>query len=546
MIKDATRLFDLLEKAAKEWPEREAVVFKNEKVDYRTLWHRVNCLAKGLLKLGIRKGDKVTVQLVNSLEWFYVEYALMKIGAILVPINTRYKPKELEHILKHSDAAHHILQDRFLGISFVEMAYELCPELKRARPGQLNSPKFPLLKTFVCCGEKAYDGMYRLQDVMEAGVGLETDSQLALAETSVDGEDIAHIPYTSGTTGQPKGVPTTHTQYLWFNFSQVSVVELRENDRLAIPLPFCHNYGNSCGIFTPAMCGGTSIVFEYFEASEVLRLIDHEKCTVLMGTPTMFIKMMQSPDFSKYDYSSLRTVLTAAAPAPERMIRDIQEKMGVKNLHNGYGMTENSVGTAITRIGDPPEIIATTVGLPYPGAEVRVVNIETGGDLPPNREGELCTRGTLVMKGYYKMPEESAKVIDRDGWFHTGDLAVIDGRGYIRITGRLKDVIMPGGMNYSPVEVEELLYTHPKIQQVSIVGIPDEVMGEVSIAFVQLKAGETAIQQEIIDFCKGKIANFKVPKYVKFVNEYPMTALGKIQKFILREQAIKELGLCKN
>jgi fatty-acyl-CoA synthase len=256
----------------------------------------------------------------------------------------------------------------------------------------------------------------------------------------------------------------------------------------------------------------------------------------------MYIKMLQHPDFDKFNLTSLKLGLIAAAPAPVRLIHDIMDRMGIKILIHGYGMTENSVGTSMTRPGDTPEVISTTVGKPFPGAQVKVVDPNTGKDLPPGKEGELCTKGRLIMKGYYKMPEESSKLIDQNGWFHTGDLVLIDENGYIKITGRLKDVFMPGGLNVSPEEVENILYTHPKIQQVTVVGVPDPVMGEVGMAFIELKEGEKETEEGIIQFCKKKMANFKIPKYVRFVSEFPMTSTGKVQRFKLREQAIQEMG----
>jgi fatty-acyl-CoA synthase len=282
---------------------------------------------------------------------------------------------------------------------------------------------------------------------------------------------------------------------------------------------------------------------EYFDPILCLETIDKEHCTFFAGTPTMYIKMLQHPDFKRFNLTSLKLGLIAAAPAPVKLIQDIIKQMGIQILIHGYGMTENSVGTSMTRPGDPPEIISTTVGKPFPGAQVKVVDPNTGEDLPPGKAGELCTKGRLIMKGYYKMPEESAKLMDQKGWFHTGDLALIDKNGYIRITGRLKDVFMPGGLNVSPEEVENILFTHPKIKQVAVVGVPDPVMGEVGMAFVELKEGETATEKEIIEFCRDKIANYKIPKYVRFVHEFPMTSTGKIQRFMLRKQVTEEMGV---
>ena len=374
------------------------------------------------------------------------------------------------------------------------------------------------------------------------GRKLKNDGDLKLAQTQVDENDVAHIPYTSGTTGFPKGVMTTHNQYLWFNSSFARNIGLTEKDRLCVPPPFCHNFGNSQGIHTPTLCGSCSVIVEYFDPSLCLEAMDKEHCTFFAGTPTMYIKMLQDPDFNRFNLTSLKLGLIAAAPAPVKLIQDIINRTGIQTLIHGYGMTENSVGTSMTRPGDPPEIISTTVGKPFPGAQVKVVDPNTGEDLPPGKDGELCTKGRLIMKGYYKMPEESAKLMDRKGWFHTGDLGVINQDGYIRITGRLSDVFMPGGLNVSPEEVENVLFTHPKIRQVAVVGVPDPVMGEVGMAFVELKEGETAEETEILEFCKDKLANYKIPKYARFVHEFPMTPTGKVQRFMLRKRVRQEKG----
>jgi fatty-acyl-CoA synthase len=543
MIEEAKTLGDLLDKASEKWPDREAIVFKKERISYRKYREKVDGLAKALLNIGIRKGDKVSVLFSNRPEWSISEYSIDKIGAMVVPINTRYKSQELEYILHHSDSTTLLMMDRFLEIDYMAMLHEICPELSRSEPGRLKSPKLPFLRNIICLSNQRYPGTYNFYELLDVGSELKNDEELEQAKAQVNEEDVAHIPYTSGTTGFPKGVMTTHYQYLWFNSSFARNIGLREEDRLCVPPPFCHNFGNSQGIHTPTLCGSCSVIVEYFDSFVCLDAIERERCTFFAGTPTMYIKMLQHPDFEKFDLTSLKLGLIAAAPAPVKLICDIMDRMGIKTLIHGYGMTENSVGTTMTRPGDSPEIISTTVGKPFPGVQVKVVDPNTGEDLQSGKEGELCTKGRLIMKGYYKMPEESAKLIDRNGWFHTGDLAVIDEEGYIRITGRLKDVFMPGGLNVSPEEVENVLYSHPKIKQVSVVGVPDPVMGEVGMAFVELKEGEKASEQEIIEFCKGKMANFKVPKYVRFTNEFPMTSTGKVQRFKLRERAIQEMGL---
>lgn len=543
MIEEAKTLGDLLDKASEKWPDREAIVFKEERISYKEYRKKVDQLAKVLIHIGIQKGDNVSILFSNRPEWSISEYAVDKIGAIVVPINTRYKTHELEYILRHSDSTTLITMEQFLGIDCLAMLKEICPELAKCEPGRLRSEKLPFLKNVICLSDHLHPGTFEFDSFLKMGGELKNDEALSKLQKQVDEEDVAHIPYTSGTTGFPKGVMTTHYQYLWFNSSFVKNMGLEEEDRLCVPPPFCHNFGNSQGIHTPTMCGASSVIVEYFDPLVCLETIKRERCTFFAGTPTMYIKMLQHPDFEKFDLTSLKLGLIAAAPAPVKLIHDIMDRMGIQILIHGYGMTENSVGTSMTRPGDSPEIISTTVGKPFPGAQVKVVDPNTGKDLSHGQEGELCTKGGLIMKGYYKMPEESAKLIDQNGWFHTGDLAIIDVNGYIKITGRLKDVFMPGGLNVSPEEVENILYTHPKIKQVTLVGVPDPVMGEVGMAFVELKEGEKETKEGIIQFCKGKIANFKVPKYVKFTSEFPMTSTGKVQRFKLRERAIKEMGL---
>ena len=542
MDQEVTRLFDVINRAADLWPGKEAVVFKNQRINYEMLNHNINCLAQGLIKIGVKKGDHIAVLLVNSLQWVYSEYAIGKIGAVVIPLNTRYKTHELEYILRHSDSSALIMMDRFLDINYVDMMRELCPELSQSEPGMLNSDRIPLLKRVVCYDEEKHAGTYSFEEVLKQGEDYKEVNAIAPLQASMAPGDIAHIPYTSGTTGEPKGVLTTHEQYLWFNSNAVDGLRLTGKDRLVISLPFCHNYGNMAGIYWSAMCGGTSVIMEFFNPPDVLKTIEKERCTVIAGTPTMYIKMLEDPAFSDYDYSSLRVALTGAAPASVKLINDIQKKMGAYVL-NGFGMTENSVGTSMTKIGDAPELISTTVGKPLQGASVKVVDPGSGAALPPGKEGEFCTKGILVMKGYYKMAEKSAELIDKDGWFHTGDLAILREDGYIQISGRIKDVIMPGGLNFSAVEVEDFIATHPAVEQVAVAAVPDKVMGEIGMAFIKLKSGKACNEDEIIGHCKGRLANYKVPKYVKFVDDFPMTPLGKIQKFKLKDQAIQELGL---
>lgn len=544
MIEDARTLGELIDRASENWPNHEAVVYKDGRITYREVQQRAKRLAASLLRLGVRKGDKVSILLTNLPQWFYGEYAVDKIGGVVVPLNTRYSLRELEYILSHSDSTTLIMMDRFQKIDYMAMLREICPELEACALGDLRSPRFPFLKNLIVSGGQRYKGTLDLAELIESG-RTDRDDGVAVAQSKVEPDDIAHLPYTSGTTGSPKGVMTTHHQYLRFNLGFIKGIGgFTEKDRLCVAAPFSHNFGNSQGILTPAICGATSVLVEAFDARRCLELIERERCTFFAGSPTMYVRMLRDEDFSKYDLSSLRSGLIAAAPAPVTVIQEIQSKMGIRTLVNGYGMTENSVGTSMTRPGDPPEVLSATVGRPlWPDYEVKVVDTKTGADLPRGRQGELCTRGPLIMKGYYKIPEETARLMDSKGWFHTGDLAVIDEQGYIRITGRLGDVFMPGGLNVSPEEVEDVLYTHPKIKQVAVLGVPDDELGEAGVAFVHLKAGHVATDREIIGFCRGRLANFKIPKYVLFSRDFPMTTSGKVQRFILRDRAIRELGL---
>jgi len=544
VIGDAKTLGELIDQAAETWPDHEAIVYEDKRVSYRQLQERANRLAGALFKLGVRKGDKVSVLFTNLPQWAYAEFAIDKIGGIVVPVNTRYSVDEIEYILNHSDSTTLIMMDGFQKIDYMAMVREICPELDASEPGHLKSEKLPFLKNVIVFRDRRYRGTFDFSELMEIREG-KVMKDLDKAQKEVRSDDIAHLPYTSGTTGKPKGVMTTHQQYIRFNLGFIKGIGgFTEKDRLCVAAPFSHNFGNSQGLLTPAFCGAASVLIEAFDARKCLELIEKERCTFFAGSPTMYIKMLRDEHFSKHDLSSLRSGLIAAAPAPVAIIEEIQARMGIKTLVNGFGMTENSVGTSMTRPGDPPEVVSKTVGKPlWPDYEIKVIDINTGEGLPPGAEGELCTRGPLIMKGYYKMLEETAKLIDQEGWFHTGDIAIIDEGGYIRITGRLKDVFMPGGLNVSPEEVENVLYTHPEIKQIAVVGVPDAVMGEVGAAFVELKEGKTVSDLEIIDFCKGRLANFKVPRHIIFTDDFPMTTSGKVQKFILRDRAIERLGL---
>jgi fatty-acyl-CoA synthase len=544
MITNVHTLGELIDRAAEKWPNNEAIVWQGRRIHYGEFCNRVNRLASALLRLGVSKGDKVSVLLTNRPEWALTEFAIDKIGAIVVPINPRYSPKELEHILQHSDSTTLVMMDRSQDLDYVRMLKTLCPGLGTSSPGDLYCEHLPFLKNIIVQGERTYLGTFDLDNLVDGGPGVDL-ALLQKVQSQVMGDDIAHLPYTSGTTGKPKGVMTTHQQYIRFNLGFIKGIGgFKEQDRLLVAPPFSHNFGNSQGILTPAFCGAASILIEHFSPKQCLRLIQEEKCTFFAGSPTMYIRMLRHEDFQKFDLSSLRSGLIAAAPASVSLIKEIKDRMGIEILVNGFGMTENSVGTSMTRPEDPPEILAETVGRPlWPDYEVKIVDTRTGEDIPHGSEGELCTRGPLVMKGYYKEEQKSAELIDQMGWFHTGDLATIDSSGNIRITGRLKDIYMPGGLNVAPEEVEEVIFTHPKVKQVCVVGVPDADLGETGAAFVELKPAQIATAQELIAFCEGRLSKFKIPKHILFTSEFPMTTSGKVQRFILRERAVKDLKL---
>ena len=534
-------LADLFDQAVTKYSKEEAIVFNKERVTYREMDRRVVNFAKGLLKLGVRKGDKVGIWLSNRPEWAIAEFAVAKIGAVMVPLSTRFKAFDLEYILKQSDSTTLIMMDVFLKNNYLQVIDEICPELRGAKPGGLNSKRLPSLRNVICLSEKKHPGMFDFQELMGEGEDPSLDGPLKKIRSTLKSTDIINIPYTSGTTGFPKGVMTTHEQYLGEIIAFHDRLTIKEKDRFLAAPPFFANFGNYFGILLPTLVGGCAIPVEFFNPEECLRLIEKERVTHFTGTPTMYLDILNHPDFAKYNVSSLRTGMTGASPASVQMINDVRSKMGIKTICNGYGMTENSGATTMTCGADSAEVMAKTTGKPLPGVKIKIVDLKTKRDLPKNQMGELCTRGWIVMKGYYKMEDETAKCFDENGWFHTTDLGYIDDQDNFVITGRIKDMFISGGTNVYPAEVENFLYTFPKIHQVAVIGVPDERMGERGIAFVILKEGQTSSEREILDFCKDKIANYKIPKYVKFVNEIPMAGVGKVQKFKLQESALEEL-----
>ncbi|MFC3886066.1 AMP-binding protein [Bacillus songklensis] len=534
----------LLEQVANERPEHEAVVYpdRNLRYTYKQFDHLCGQVAKGFMKLGIKKGDHMAIWASNHPEWVTSQFATGKMGAVLVTVNTNYRAAELEYLLKQSDSTTLVLMESYRGTSYIDIIYEIIPELKTSEPGCLQSEKLPFLKNVIVLGENRYPGMFLWSDILEMG---EEVSSHVLDErmSSLDPDDVINMQYTSGTTGFPKGVMLTHTNLVNNAANIASCMNLTYEDRMCIPVPFFHCFGCVLGTMACVSVGATMVPIQEFDVLSVLKAVQNEKCTALHGVPTMFIAELNHPDFDKFDLSSLRTGIMAGSSCPTEVMIAVTERMGAREITIVYGQTESSPGITQTRTNDPIELRVSTVGRALPNVEVKIVDPSTNEEVPFGVQGELCTRGYHVMKGYYKNPEATKDAIDQDGWLHTGDLAVMDENGYCKITGRLKDMIIRGGENIYPREIEEFLYTHPKVLDVQIIGVPDEKYGEEVMAWIRLKEGATATAEEIREYCEGKISRFKIPRYIEFCSEFPMTASGKIQKFRLREDANRILNV---
>jgi fatty-acyl-CoA synthase len=534
----------LLDDIAQRFPANDALIYPDRGLHYSYAEFNQVCrqVAKGMLKLGIKKGDHVSIWAHNVPEWVILMFASAKIGAVLVTVNTAYKSAELEYVLSQSDSTTLFMVKSWKDTDYVATLHEVVPELAGAAFGKLACSKLPFLKNVIFIGEGTPAGMLNFERIAELGSQV-SDAELAAVEATIDCNDTINMQYTSGTTGFPKGVMLTSLNLVNNGFQIGECMKFTEKDRLCIPVPFFHCFGSVLAVMAAVTHGTAMVPVELFNPLKVLQTIEAEKCTAVHGVPTMFIAELEHPDFKKFDLSTLRTGIMAGSVCPIEVMKRVVKDMHMTDITIVFGQTESSPGITQSRTDDPLELRVATVGRALPGAEVKIVDIETGETLPPGKQGELCARGYMVMKGYYKMPEETAKVIDKEGWLHTGDLAIMDENGYCKITGRIKQMIIRGGENIYPKEIEEYLYTHPKISDVQVYGVPDKKYGEQVMAAIILKKGMEMTEEEAKAFCRDKIANYKIPKYVKFVDGYPMTASGKIQKFKLREMAIKELHL---
>ncbi len=537
---------EILKDTVDRLPDHEALVYPEFGVrqNYREFYEMCRTVAKGFLALGIEKDEHVSVWTSNIPEWVYMQFGLAMIGGVLVTVNTNYKSHELEYILKQSDSTTLVLMEEYRDTSFYEIARDVIEGLDTSPPGETSSENVPLLKNVIFAGHrKDTPGMYNFDEIIKLAGGV-SDSDLKAREATLNTDDVINMQYTSGTTGFPKGVQLTH--YNIVNNARMvgDVMGLTERDRLLIQVPLFHCFGCVMSTLNSVYHGSTMVVLDFFEPELALKAIDSEKCTAVNGVPTMFIAKLSHPDFEKYDMSSLRTGIMAGAPCPVEVMNQVRTKMYCEEVVIAFGQTECSPVMTMTRRDDPVELRVSTVGRLLPDIEGMIIDTETGEELPPNTQGEIVTRSECIMEGYYKMDEATANAIDDHGWLHTGDLGELDENGYFKVTGRIKDMIIRGGENIYPREIEEFLYQHPKVNDVQVVGIPDQKYGEQVLAAIQLKEGENATDSEFVDFCNGKIARHKIPKYWEFVQEYPMTASGKIQKFKLREQFQAKLSLC--
>ena len=509
--------------------------------NFRELREKFDDVAKGLMALGIADGDKIAIWANNLPEWIYTQYGSARMGAVLVTVNTNYRSTELEYLLQQSDSTTIILTGGVREADeYLKILNKVCPMIKDSEPGKLHCDKLPFLKNIIYLGKEKIDGMYNWDDVLQMGKKI-SDQELKDRSDSLNPDDAINMQYTSGTTGFPKGVMLSHTNLIGNALSMAECMKLTPDDAMCIPVPFFHCFGCVIGTLCCMVSGTTMAPTVSFTAVNVLKTVEASKCTALLGVPTMFIAEFEEMDKHSYDTSSLRTGVMAGSTCPVEVMKRVIKDMGAHEMTIVYGQTEASPGITQTRDRDSLELKTTTVGKALPNVEVMIVDPVTDKELPTGEQGELCTRGYHVMKGYYKMPEATAKAVDKDNWLHTGDLAIMDENGYCKITGRIKDMVIRGGENIYPREIEEFLYTNPKVKDVQVIGVPSKKYGEEVAAFIQLKGLEKATDTEIIAFCKDRISYHKIPKYIFFVDEYPTTASGKIQKYKLRDLAKREL-----
>jgi len=536
---------DLFDQTVASFPNNDALISRHQNLryTYKELQQEVNRCARGLLKMGVTKGERVGIWSPNNAQWCITQFATAKIGAILVNINPSYRTHELEYALKQSATNTLILEGEFKQSQYAKIICELVPELHTSTPQNLSSERLPELKRVICLDEDlATEGMYTWSDLM-AMYDQVTEAELAAIQKTLQFDDPINIQYTSGTTGAPKGATLSHHNILNNGYFVAEGMDLTDKDRVVIPVPLYHCFGMVMGNLGCITHGATMIYpSDGFDPEITLQTVAEEKATALYGVPTMFIAELEHPNFTKYDLSHLRTGIMAGSNCPIEVMKKVIDQMNMKDVTICYGMTETSPVSFQTRMDAPLEKRVSTVGTIHPHLEVKLVNPESGEVVERGEKGELCTRGYSVMLGYWNN-EQATKESIVNGWMHTGDLAEMDEEGYVAITGRIKDLIIRGGENIYPRELEEFFYTHPAISDVQVIGIPDQKYGEEVMAWVKVHEGKSLTEEELREFCKGKIAHYKIPRYFKFTQEFPMTVTGKIQKFKMRDLSMEELGI---
>ena len=530
--------------AVELWGNRQALIVQHQNIrwTYTELKKQVDAFAAGLLVLGLEPGQRIGIWSQNNAEWAVTQFATAKAGLILVNINPAYRLSELEYALNKVQCAALVISPSFKTSDYVQMVRDLAPEIDNGTPGQLKAAKLPHLRTVIRMGEEATPGMYNFAQIAAMGGDQERQSLTALSR-ELQFDDAINIQFTSGTTGFPKGATLTHHNIINNGYFVGEGIRMSEDDNLAIPVPLYHCFGMVMGNLA-CLTHGATMVYpgEGFDPTEVLQAIQDEKCTALYGVPTMFIAALDHPEFNSFDLSSLRTGIMAGSPCPIEVMKQVIDKMNMTEVTIAYGMTETSPVSFHTAVDDELERKVGTVGHTIPHVESKIVDSD-GRIVAPGETGEILTRGYNVMLGYWGDEEKTAEAIDAAGWMHTGDLGTMDEFGYGNVVGRIKDMVIRGGENVYPREIEEYLYRHEAIQDVQVIGVPDERFGEELCAWIVLHDGRSANEREIKEFCRGQIAHYKVPRYVKFVSEFSMTVTGKVQKFVMREQMIDELNL---
>lgn len=512
---------------------------------YFRTWKELNdeadLIARGMMSLGVKKGDHVAIWATNTPEWILTLFAAAKIGAVLVTVNTNFKIFELEYLLRQSDTKLLVMIGGFKNNDYVATVNELLPELKTTS-GEIESEHLPFLKRVVFAGKETPEGMLNFEDLKILGGDFPVEIYEENKKT-LNTHDVVNMQYTSGTTGFPKGVMLTHYNILNNGKTIGDGMKFTKNDKLCITVPFFHCFGLVLAMMACITHGTTMVPVERYSPVPVMNAISVEKCTAVHGVPTMFIAMLEHAQFNNFDFSSLRTGIMAGSPCPIEVMKKVIDKMNMREIVIVFGQTEASPGCTMTTTSDSIDKRVNTVGRAFPGVECKIIDPESGEELPINTPGEFCARGYNIMKGYYKMPEATAQAIDKDGWLHTGDLCTVDEDGYYKVVGRIKDMIIRGGENIYPKEIEECLYTCDKVSDVQVIGVPSEAYGEEVMACVILKEGEEMTEEEVKEFVGARMAKHKVPRYVRFVDSFPTNAAGKIQKFKMREEAIEILKL---